>query len=85
MTDTEEPGFLLRMILDKLDSLDQKLSNHITDTGTRVAVLEHRLTKANADIEELKAARKTSAATRLAIGLAVFSAISSPVLALIIK
>lgn len=68
-----------------ISNLADKLGSHVTDTSARVAVLEHRLNEADSEIDELKSARKTSAATRLAISLAVFSVIASPVAALLIK
>ncbi|WP_158882004.1 hypothetical protein [Amycolatopsis anabasis] len=54
--------------------LAKALNSHVADHSARVAVLEHRLTEADAEISELKTAGKTSTATRVSVGIALLSA-----------
>lgn len=69
----EEPDFVLRMILEKLDSIDKKIDgpHGLISHEVRLSAVERRL--------------ESTWKTRAALGVALFGAAVGPVLAIVIK
>jgi hypothetical protein len=71
---SEEPSFLLRMILDKLDAIDKKIDGH----SEKLVSHEVRLGAVEKNIE-------SAWKTKLAFAAAVVGAVAGPVVSLVIK
>ncbi|MGW3992230.1 hypothetical protein ACWEF6_01965 [Amycolatopsis sp. NPDC004772] len=79
--DTQEPGFLLKMILDKLDSIDRKIDGHsekLVSHEVRLAAVEKRQ-------DEQATAKSESWKLWVGLAIAVISAALSWLLPLITK
>ncbi|GAA1940463.1 hypothetical protein [Amycolatopsis minnesotensis] len=60
-TPTDEPGFLLRMIFDKLDGIDRKLDGHAEDLASQrveISNLRSRLDSIENDTRAKDSARR---------------------------